>query len=510
MVSAYRWPRQNADGLYRINATYGEFRQSYSDLSAHFHNGVDIEGTVDTPIYAIEGGIATVSTREDNLESVIVGRFSYVHVKVLVENGEEVKEGDLIARVKTLTGGLDPHLHLRDRGGNPLRNDGLDNYADTGLPFVSNIRFYRNNSRQEITNTYNNLTVLSNEVDILVRSFDRQSLGSQNVGVYKIGYQIKNALDNFALSPTYNIQFDSLPSDVSLIYDTINSTSSLYYYWVTNRMNSDSYWNTKQAIDSESSTNNPINSRFPDGEYKVSVMAEDIKGNGGNITNSIGAESKNVILNNWTPQIKSFTTNATPDKPLKAGDTIEIKIEFTEQMDTGKIPNVQIWDAKASQWKSLSLSGTAWSNSSDGRIKDALLKASATLPEFGETGEGTTQEIKVKVTEAYGKGADNDVIKQEHSEKDASGNDLKITSDLYTPAFTDGSVLPRETNADEPQSVFVGVNLEDNESGFSPGEQVNINVEGVGTVSGQVDANGTVQATFQSPVTEGSYPGRLR
>lgn len=75
MVSAYRWPRQNADGLYRINATYGEFRQSYSDLSAHFHNGVDIEGTVDTPIYAIEGGIATVSTRGDNLESVIVGRF---------------------------------------------------------------------------------------------------------------------------------------------------------------------------------------------------------------------------------------------------------------------------------------------------------------------------------------------------------------------------------------------------------------------------------------------------
>jgi hypothetical protein len=46
MVSAYRWPRQNADGLYRINATYGEFRQSYSDLSAltvsNDHNDIPI------------------------------------------------------------------------------------------------------------------------------------------------------------------------------------------------------------------------------------------------------------------------------------------------------------------------------------------------------------------------------------------------------------------------------------------------------------------------------------
>jgi hypothetical protein len=218
-------------------------------------------------------------------------------------------------------------------------------------------------------------------------------------------------------------------------------------------MNADSCWNTKQANGSESSTDNPIDAKFPDGEYKVSVMAEDIKGNGGNITNSIGAESKNILLNNWTPQIKSLTTNATSEKPLKAGDTIEIKIEFTEQMNTGKIPTVQIWDAKASQWKDLSLSGTVWSNSSDGRIKDALLKASATLPDWGETGQGTTQELKVKLTGAYGKGADNDVIKTEHSEKDASGNNLKITADLYVPKANDGSILPTETNADEPQRV---------------------------------------------------------
>lgn len=503
---AYRWPKQNSNDPYRINATYGEYRSRAGTLQEHLHNGVDIEGEVDDLIYAIEGGYAVCSNINTDYETVTIGRFSYVHVKALATDPKKYyNAGTVIAKVKSLVY-YDPHLHLTDRSGNPLRNNGLVNYADTGLPSISNTRFYRNNS-QEITSTYNNSTVLDNEVDILIRSYDRQSLGSSNVGVYKIGYQIKNAMDNFVLSPTYNIQFDSLPSNVSLVYDTINSTSSVYYYWVTNRMNADSCWNTKQAINSESSSDNPMNAKFPDGEYKVSVMAEDIKGNGGNITNSIGAESRNVLLNNWTPQIKSLTNNSTPDKPLKAGDTIEIKIEFTEQMDTGKTPTVQIWDAKVSQWKSLSLSGTAWSNSSDGRIKDALLKASAKLPELGETGEGTTQEIKVKVTEAKGKGANDDVIKKEHSEKDVSGNDLKITSDLYTPTVKDnGSVVPQETNADEPQQVHVGVKLEDNESRFTPGEQVNVNVEGVGTVTGEVDANGTAQAKFQSPVTEGTYP----
>ena len=158
-----------------------------------------------------------------------------------------------------------------------------------------------------------------------------------------------------------------------------------------------------------------LTTKYPDGEYKYHVRVYNVA------NKSKDSEVRTIVLNNWTPQIKSLTTNATPDKPLKAGDTIEIKIEFTEQMDTGKTPAMQIWDTKASQWKSLSLSGTAWSNSTDGRIKDALLKASATLPELGETDEGTTQELKVKVREAKGKGGDDDVIKQEHLGKDANG-----------------------------------------------------------------------------------------
>jgi hypothetical protein len=140
--------------------------------------------------------------------------------------------------------------------------------------------------------------------------------------------------------------------------------------------------NTK-VDQNDSPCDDVLKAKYPDGEYYFFVRAYSILG-------KIFDQKQQVILNNWTPQIKSLTTNATPDKPLKAGDTVEIKIEFTEQMNTGKTPTVQIWDAKASQWKSLSLSGTAWSNSSDGRIKDAFLKASATLLGRGGTGDDLT------------------------------------------------------------------------------------------------------------------------
>ena len=398
LIFAYRWPREDAEGTYGINATFGEYRGSVGSLGKHFHKGVDIQGAVGDYIYAIEEGSPTYGSIDTDLEYVKIGRFSYVHVKVLAKDTKKkYSKGDVIAVIKELDN-YRPHLHLTEAS-NPLRVNGLDNYKDSGKPVVLNdFRFYRNLSNDELTSTSKGLPVLDKEVDILAKAYDRQdSPGSQNVGVYKIGYQVKNELGTLIIEPKYNIVFDSIPNDssLSLIYDTTKSTSENYYYWVTNEMNSDTCWNTSQSIDSSGNASSPDKAKFPDGEYIVSVMAKDIKGNGGDIDKSEGAASKNVLLNNWTPQIKSLTTNATPDKPLKAGDTIEIKIEFTEQMDTGKTPAMQIWDTKASQWKSLSLSGTAWSNSADGRIKDALLKASATLPELGETEEGTTQEIKV-------------------------------------------------------------------------------------------------------------------
>lgn len=384
IIDAYNYPLVTFTSSHPINATLGEYRSTGS--SDHFHNGIDIGGADGTKVYSIYTGTAFRLYPDTNVNACVQvtssgSRLAYVHLDDRIDddpNGDGKPEGVHVIQNKTVIGKIrsgQGHVHLTENSGssNPLRSGGISPYSDTVSPSVHTIEFYRQGTSTKIQSP------LNGDVDILSKASDAQSLGSQTVGVYKIGYQIKNVLNKVMLSPVYNIQFDSVPSSLSLVYDTSRSNSSNYYYWVTNEMNSNTCWNTKQSNSSGSSTDNPAEAKYPDGEYTVMVIAKDIK-------NNTGEKSQQVILNNWTPQIKSLTINATPDKPLKAGDTVEIKIEFTEQMDTGKTPTVQIWDAKESQWKSLSLSGTAWSNSSDGRIKDALLKASAKLPDWGETG----------------------------------------------------------------------------------------------------------------------------
>ena len=389
IIDAYNYPLVTFTSSHPINATLGEYR---STGNHHFHSGIDIGGVDGTNVYPVVTGTAfRLYADTDSNACVQVtssgSRLAYVHLDSRIDddpNGDGKPEGVNVIQYKTVIGKIrsgQGHVHLTENGGasNPLRSGGISPYSDTVSPTVHTIEFYRQGTSTKIQSP------LNGDIDILSKASDAQSIGSQTVGVYKIGYQIKNALNNVIFGPLYNIQFDSKPSDsnLSLVYDTSKSNNSNYYYWVTNEMNSNKCWNTKQSTSSVSTTDNPVEAKFADGEYTVTVIAKDIKDNS-------GEKSLQVILNNWTPQIKSLTTNSTPDKPLKAGDTVEIKIEFTEQMNTGKTPTVQIWDAKESQWKSLSLSGTAWSNSSDGRIKDAFLKASATLLGRGGTGDDLT------------------------------------------------------------------------------------------------------------------------
>lgn len=523
--------------------------------TSYWHGGLDYDGNAGDLIYPVEGGTVSVITFDTRGGGYYIGirgahgQFNYLHTfsdgslprrsgnlelrytennqmaiifytdstlkvsnraicavageKIKNNSGKYIKNSnnqDLltisnvgitmpIAPVGT-SGGVGSHLHLG-------RPSGIDNAL---LWLVHTQSSFNMTFIEPTNNSY--ITQGNKRINVEINS-------TNGLDLDKVDFYLNTILEYPKIDDSHRLirfQYGGRPGEDRLYADRSNGTSTGINP-IENGRDSFIYndWNSKVSKLGSGTAISCLDAKFPDGEYKLIVRTEDINQNE---VNSGRNENENIAItfNNWTPQIKSLTTNATSEKPLKAGDTIEIKIEFTEQMNTGKIPTVQIWDAKASQWKGLSLSGIVWSNSADGRIKEALLKASATLPDWGETGQGTTQELKVKVTGAYGKGADNDVIKTEHAEKDASGNDLKITADLYVPKANDGSVVPQETNADEPQQVHVGVNLEDNESGFTPGEQVNINVEGVGTVTGQVDANGTVQANFQSPVVEGSYP----
>lgn len=254
--------------------------------------------------------------------------------------------------------------------------------------------------------------------------------------------------------------------------------------------------------------------RYCDGKYEIIFKTRDLNPTVYNSAtgtikfpgdNDFDETKQTIILNNYKPEVHKcvIESKGTSGDPAKIDDLVSIKVDFTEEIKEGSTPKIEI-EVAPGQFKTLSLEATTWNdNTIDGvKIKRSSFKAQAKMPQHQQS-PSSQLEKKLRISGVSGLGTDDQM---EPATVTVNGEDIKISADLDYPQFTDGSVVPAETNADEPQQVHVGVKLEDNESGFTPGEHVSINVEGVGTVSGQVDTNGTIQAKFQSPVKEGTYP----
>ena len=239
--------------------------------------------------------------------------------------------------------------------------------------------------------------------------------------------------------------------------------------------------------------------RVCDGKHDLIIRYKDLN------ESKLSEEKVSIIIDNYKPEVHkcAIESKGASGEPAKIDDIVTIKVDFTEEIKEGSNPKIEI-EVEPGQFKTLALEATAWNdNTIDGvKIKRSSFKGQTKMPQHQQS-PSSQLEKKLRISGVSGLGTDDQM---EPATVTVNGEDIKISADLDYPQANDGSILPGETNADEPQSVFVGVNLEDNESGFTPGEQVNINVEGVGMTTGQVDATGKVQATFQSPVKEGSYP----
>lgn len=93
-----------------------------------FHEGLDFTAAIGTPIYAAAGGVVTVSERMPDYGKIVkISHGSgmetrYAHASELLVNvGEVVKKGQLIARVGSTGRSTGPHLHFEvRRDGAPL------------------------------------------------------------------------------------------------------------------------------------------------------------------------------------------------------------------------------------------------------------------------------------------------------------------------------------------------------------------------------------------------------
>lgn len=106
--------------LYLTAPVEDEISTPYGHLQSNFHKGIDFRADEGTPVYAAAPGTVIVPVDADTGDSknVTINHYTnintfYSHLsKVVVKEGDEVKQGDLIGYVGSTGESTEPHLHF--------------------------------------------------------------------------------------------------------------------------------------------------------------------------------------------------------------------------------------------------------------------------------------------------------------------------------------------------------------------------------------------------------------
>jgi DNA-binding beta-propeller fold protein YncE len=327
------WPLDPQFSWHEIAGTMGEARGNLSDTRERFHAGIDVhagEGTVvravrsakvDSPIAALGFGSL--------IESVNVGAFTYVHLRVGrdrrdrpmtlanevtatitatpgVANGVHAADfafvGDqigvpMVVRLRRGTrvllgdalGTVNRFAHVHLNAGSPGREVNplslpFAGFIDTVPPTIEprGIRFYDETWMPFEAHGKKPANVAHGRVRIVVDAFD-QVTGNENrrrLGVYQLGYQIlrpdRSPVPGFE-RPLYTMVFDRLPQEAhsaQRVYaegsgiSVYGSRRTRFRYIVTNRMGDGEV--TEDFWDTQA---------LPPGPYIVRVTVADASGN---------------------------------------------------------------------------------------------------------------------------------------------------------------------------------------------------------------------------------------
>lgn len=105
----------------RISAPFGNMKDPYTKKIVH-HNGIDMAAPIGTEIFAAAGGVVEIAAVEKGLGKHILLQHEnsyqtfYSHCdSLLVQSGQQVKSGEVIAHVGTTGRSTGPHLHFEIR-----------------------------------------------------------------------------------------------------------------------------------------------------------------------------------------------------------------------------------------------------------------------------------------------------------------------------------------------------------------------------------------------------------
>ncbi len=317
-AGAYQWPLSPFNTQHPINSVLGEYRDTGTATCPgpcpHFHDGVDVGALQGTTIYvSVDGTVTSGGILPYYVEvQTLSGNFFYIHInpnQALVTQVQ--KQGTVsVFAGQTILGTINfspPHLHFKetDLSGNvlnPLRAGALTPYSDTTPPQVLSVQLLNANAPAGSPPIGPAVGASVPALDIRAQAHDLQSLGSQNVGVYQIGYQIGN-LDTGNQTSNFPEQtYLTIPNGLIFspgdAYDTTISQGGFngiyqFYYFASNPV----------------SASTPLNvSGLAEGHYQICVLAADIKGNQNAVVNNPSA-CASMILDRTPPGLTVFDSS---------------------------------------------------------------------------------------------------------------------------------------------------------------------------------------------------------
>lgn len=128
VLQGTRATARSGTGRFMWPTTVGRLTSPFGNRWDGFHAGVDVGASSGTPIYAADAGRVSFAGRQGNYGLLVIINHSngyqtyYAHCSsILVKTGQQVKKGDLIARVGNTGRSTGPHLHFEvRRNGNPV------------------------------------------------------------------------------------------------------------------------------------------------------------------------------------------------------------------------------------------------------------------------------------------------------------------------------------------------------------------------------------------------------
>jgi murein DD-endopeptidase MepM/ murein hydrolase activator NlpD len=271
-AAAYSWPLKPFHKAHPVRGSFGDPRYHHDtegSLSS-FHFGVDISARDGQAVYSVSSGYVHAYAAHLTVTTHKSREYGYWHIRPVVRTGKWVRRHQLIGHVIKGWG----HVHFaesyRNEYKDPLRKGALTPYYDKTVPVVEGVRLLRNDGSavdpQHVTGP----------MSVIVSAWDAPPIAPP--APWDVARLAPAALWWMLTGPTgalaasgYVVDFHAgLP--LNTLYDFIYAPGTYqnkphrpgnYLFWV---------WHSLDT------------GAFPDGNYQLTVTAEDDRGNSGSAT----------------------------------------------------------------------------------------------------------------------------------------------------------------------------------------------------------------------------------